>query len=998
MHYKFIFPVIVAWVTGVIFAENTEHHWELKDGTGALNVKDSIGTLNGKIVTPENVTWAREDDRGFFLNFRGGHLEMPHSETMCYREGFIAIIRFSPDFSQMGNSPWMGLFSKGLGYANGYTVMLKSDGSRILIGLSGIKPDYKTVPAKLESNREYTLILALGENRLRLVLDGQLIMDVPAEGSLTVKEQKFYLGGSGGYKYFGNLYSFEIGPYQVEKAKKLIPEKLHQILEGKKDEALKFPPLKLPDPPGTVRISDFARFMPAPLMASGGRMTDRWIFRSEAKMVTPDSGILHPPAGLQAPGIEFDPGLQGQYDLYLGARAVAAPTSIIINLGDDYYWIDAPPGTNIYNYNFEQPIVRNIEMKEKKLRLLGTGMNFYLGYLKLIPSAGARAVDYPPLPGFQVRKTEKPTLAQLERTFQAEIDDKIASGYFIERLYADEKQMPAITPESKKRGYTLSPRNWMDLVFPNSVPDADHEHLKLSMNAAKGEFESAAFIVHALSDLKQLVFSQKGEFKDADGKSIAIQIQPSIVEYGVKRTTNYQGKSEFMRMPYYLEPSFPVDVKAGESRCFFVTAKVPDHLPSGLYTGKFTLEVDSQTEEISLQLRVHDFKLENVDEFDFGFWTDFGETEQAVRAVEDMADFNMTSIVVNSEAVLNIGGGSLDTLKIDFDRSILPKIAETMRERKMNGRIYLCSSGLWYKSRILKEEERDAGYGKLVEQLNNYAARNNWPPIIFFSFDEVLSRPNLLPAFMHEIKLQKSLQLATANDHIWYKTARPYQKQLDEISPFIDIFICRFNTRSLWYVDDWESMMATAKAKNARLVAYNSDNAVTFAQPEAMRFAAGWFFHSSLGRGCSGQMFWTYFNSFGNPYNDLDGADWTYMTPEYDWRKGGPILNYLALREGIDDLRYYQTLEKMIATAKARNIDSSTEEKLLTQLSSSFDMRTFKEKSVYFNSFWDKSYEKDGKRYASGRLNLPNGWTFEDYEQARAHLTEAILQLQNKLK
>ena len=45
-------------------------HWKLKDGTGALTVKDSGSNgINGRISDPEHCAWGQEDDRGFFLSF-----------------------------------------------------------------------------------------------------------------------------------------------------------------------------------------------------------------------------------------------------------------------------------------------------------------------------------------------------------------------------------------------------------------------------------------------------------------------------------------------------------------------------------------------------------------------------------------------------------------------------------------------------------------------------------------------------------------------------------------------------------------------------------------------------------------------------------------------------------------------------------------------------------------------------------------------------------------
>ena len=79
-----------------------------------------------------------------------------------------------------------------------------------------------------------------------------------------------------------------------------------------------------------------------------------------------------------------------------------------------------------------------------------------------------------------------------------------------------------------------------------------------------------------------------------------------------------------------------------------------------------------------------------------------------------------------------------------------------------------------------------------------------------------------------------------------------------------------------------------------------------------------------------------------------------------------------------------------------RGIDTAAAQKLLDNLTGSFDMDEFRKKSVFFNSFWEKAWEKDGKRYASGDYLLPVGWKLADYSNARKQIADAIEQLKSK--
>lgn len=979
---------------------NAHHRWEIKDGNGCQTIRDSIGGLDGTIVNPEKTTWAQEDDRGFFLNIHDGSVEIPDRDDLNYPDGFIAKIRFSADFGASGDAPWLALFSKGAGYQNGYSVMLDANRKKILISLRGITPAHRTVNAELQNNRDYELLLMLGNGKMRIALDGKQLAEYETTGTLTPQKGNLYLGSQRGtYKFYGNLYYFEISPYQSEVADKTLPttksDATSNLLNHPK--AAHFPPLNLTDPPGTVIVSDFSRFSPAPMITASGVSSGQWVFRKEAHMINPDSGILHPPSyGNEI--MELDPQLNDIYDVYIAARAVAAPTKITIGLGNEVQTIHVPAGDSTRHYNLEQPFARNLKMENKLIRLFPANSNFYLGYLKFIPVAQRRSQDYPPIPGFAVEKTSPPTAESLEKTTQEKIREQIASGYFTERKFLEQRKIPEPGPRALQRGFLLFAQPWMDLLFPNSIPEQAEEQLRLTVSAARGEFEPVSFAIHGLRKVAAVQLRQSGKFVNSSGDEMEIKAKLSTVESGIKRTSRYTGQSEFMKMPYYLEPTSQFNLNKGESRQFWITLQVPDNTPGGLYQAEFLLNAENGLieEKILVELTVYPFSLAQAEGYDLGFWTNLANSDEARQTLADMANYGVTSIVVSSSSVLSMEGDSLQNIKINFEQSLLSVVAESFRLHKFPGRIFLLSEGIMEKACSLPPGDQATAYAKLIEQLEHHRKAKQWPKLVYNSYDEVLSRPQLLPDFIAEVKQQKELELTTANDHIWYKTARPYQKEIDEVTNMIDIFLVRFNTRKLWYVDSWENMITEAKRRNVELIAYNSNNALTCSKPEAMRFITGWFFRS-IGAGASGQLIWTYHYVRSSPLNDLDGTDFCYMVPPIGQLKGGPILDYIGFREGVDDLRYIITLENRIEQAQQHNVDSSVAEQLLKTLSGSFDLEQFRNKSVYFDSLWDKTWEKDGKRYASGRFNLPNGWDFEDYDDARRKIAAEILNLQKQL-
>jgi len=91
----------------------------------------------------------------------------------------------------------------------------------------------------------------------------------------------------------------------------------------------------------------------------------------------------------------------------------------------------------------------------------------------------------------------------------------------------------------------------------------------------------------------------------------------------------------------------------------------------------------------------------------------------------------------------------------------------------------------------------------------------------------------------------------------------------------------------------------------------------------AARFGAGYFFET-LGDGVEGEFECLFFQPQGDPYNPLDDmyywheVQWFFPPREAAGRLGGPAIYLAARREGVDDLRYLQTLDALIKQAQTK--------------------------------------------------------------------------------
>ena len=958
--------------------------WKFKDGENSSIIRESSdSSLDGRIYHPELCDWAREDDRGWFFSLRcGGSVRIPHNEKLHFKDGFHARMIFSCDLAKTGSGNFQNLFTKGGDFRQGYSVMVHKNGS-LMLNLRGLKPEYKIVNTGFQSHREYKLDVYVGNGIVRIFVDDKEKAAYQYEGKLdyTGNAKQFFIGQTATYGLTGNVYYFMIESYREPPAQ---PES-----EAGKTEKGTFRSQPLPRPEGTVVFNDFTKFEPASALrfgASYGIPLNIWICREQS--FDKDSiYTMHPPLNLAAPHLTYDPGLKGKYDVFVNVRAVHIETAVQVRLSDMEEWLTVKtrPAEGEAHRNMDLCLMRNVEMDGKKLEIASCGDMSYLSCFKFIP-AGRIAVLPPQDPLGTVKREKRISDKEFNANLQREISDKIASGYLKERFWVESRQEIPVSAVSKNRGFVFFAQPWMELLFAQAKPSADPAQLALNLSAARGEFEPLSFGIHALRPLKEVSLRVSRNF----GKGVSLKI--SQVESMQKRTTNYTGPSEFMTGPQYLEPHETMSVNAGESRQFWITFHVDANAPSGIRQGELILHADGQEERIPVSLEIYPFALCPVTGYDIGFWVALaGESpEELDGMLRNMAEHGMTTLVPGTPFTL--AGEKPGNIRIDFEKSYVTQIAAGYRKFGMTGNLLLpCDPLARYGTDVLK---------RLVKDTEAYAKAHGWPSIIWTSHDEVPSHPELFPAFIANLKALKEVGAKVYADHLWYKTTRPIAQQVAEAAQYVDVFILRYNTRNYFYADTWDQIMAECVEKGKTLYAYNSNNAISFPQTAAMRFASGWFFRS-FGTHSGGQIVWAFNFPSGSPYTDLDRvwADFVYLYPPFGGRKGGPSIDYEAFREGCDDLRYILTLENAINTAREKGKAKAAEQAQMTldKLKNSFDKKRFLKESVYFSSHWDRKWTgSDGKLYAAGNYNLPNGWILPDYDKARKILAAEIMKLNQK--
>ncbi|MBO4345129.1 MAG: hypothetical protein J5833_05210, partial [Victivallales bacterium] len=752
------------------------------------------------------------------------------------------------------------------------------------------------------------------------------------------------------------------------------------------------------DPEGTVIISDFRTFSPKELVVPGSvNNVYKYVFRSDAAFW--GNGIttmLFTPSDCTAPDITFSPRLSGRYDVYLSVRSTSVSSIVQAAVGDDYYRIFTA-GLGAKHRSYEMLLAKGVEMDGKTLSV-APGTNAYVGYFKLIPSDKGR-IDEKFDPAGRVEKGRRMTREDFEECSRRSHEELFRNGVIRERTFVETRECAPASELSRKRGYQLFNRNWMDLLFPNSVPTRDDGSIALSASATPGEYEPVSFAVRGLRDIRGMKLSV-GAWNGPNGGKADIECRVGVVGILYKRSTAYTGNSEVVKGPAYIESADSIaELRAGESRQFWLTMHVPKGTPAGRYKCSLTLSSDGNDERIPLELTVHPFTLERpqIGLSFFGFPSEADEKELD-EAMQDYADHGLTMLFIfEAQHLLSFKGDSADNAAIDWKASRLPFFMDRCRKYGLDRMFILSIAGIYGEAAKYGDRRMDV-FGRFMADIEKHRTANKWPKFYYENFDEALSNPADLQKVLETSDVMAKLSLPMSNDHIWYKTSRPYQKQCDIIAPMTSLFINRFNTRDFWYVDTWEQMQKRCDAEGKLLMAYNSNNAIVFAQPAAARFSFGWF-HRTAGAGCAGHIMYTYKETYGSPYDDLDGncTDWICNYPKWGGYAGGPSLDWESYREGVDDLRYIVTLEKRISKAKAKGIDVAAEKAVLDGIIASFDMKMFSEESIFITPKWDKSWSEGEKHFMSGTYNVPNGWRFDDYDAARAKIAAAIVAMDRKL-
>jgi hypothetical protein len=508
----------------------------------------------------------------------------------------------------------------------------------------------------------------------------------------------------------------------------------------------------------------------------------------------------------------------------------------------------------------------------------------------------------------------------------------------------------------------------------------------LTLSAAPDEFETAAFALVALKPLQNLRFTLT-DLKTAGGAILAKDALSVRRVLPMKVKPRKPEGAKERSVPEWVLPADETSqaLNADESGTFWVTVHVPSDATAGRYAGELAIEAQDVTPvKLPLEVNVRPFKLEAppvtfamLFTYEFRFLDRYDplspkrrpENERAAfiehgkAVVRDLAEHGMNAIFPHS----NMGGPSA-VLRKD-GKLFLPDLEMSLRTAKACG---MTRTPGWFVGRLVNAQYKDTKnfepkrdcelFRELCKRAVEIARAESFQQIIVVPSDEPNDADNKkLPV------AQQLLQAAKDIDGVRFAVTS-FGDSLKKLASLHQVSIFPGGTTA--------EEQAEAKKSGHEVWLYEN-NSTTGHNPAWSRYVFGYL---GWRGGFDGISAWTYPLHTCAPYDERKRVDADGKTiPEFD-RQGRPINTVVweAIREGVDDRRYVETLKSAIAKAP-KGAAADDAQKLLDEIAAGVSIN-FADYGYVHNEYGDPL---PGKRDAA--------W----FAATRERIAETIAKLQN---
>ncbi|MGI6356865.1 MAG: hypothetical protein ACOX6W_17505 [Lentisphaeria bacterium] len=485
---------------------------------------------------------------------------------------------------------------------------------------------------------------------------------------------------------------------------------------------------------------------------------------------------------------------------------------------------------------------------------------------------------------------------------------------------------PTWTEKQKADGLAIFARPWVEPVWPDHFPRAHEINAPVRAFAAQNEYEPLTFTIHPLRNFESLQVTV-GRLVNENGATLPeTAIDLRYVRYMHVRP-NYSTFNIYYRAPDVLMPWRGAQrLIKGENFRVWITVQVEPGTPVGIYTGEVEVKADNTTVAVPISLRVlpiHLLKDESLiygqyyrhpyanmnaapDDFSRSWWRRKAEAEH-----EDMRAIGMNTLVSsigvtesNGRWVVN-GDGFQRVVDLYRKVGFSKPIACSFNVGSIYHKYMKAGMGSHLSLLKMPPDEFFTDVTASVQAIVNEAKRREWPPILFYPIDEPSTNP-LSVAFMTRI-MQAIKAVPGARTYV---TADPAHEQFAPMRPFVDVWCCQPFTFPKDFIE-------RDMAENPGLEYWCYPNHISgendHTPTKGARMTYGFGFWNS---GFRCLIPWIYQSSGGSQWNYLDSSSSDFVNRTDVDGTPIPVTLWVAYREGLDDGRYLNTLEKWIAAAE----------------------------------------------------------------------------------
>lgn len=490
--------------------------------------------------------------------------------------------------------------------------------------------------------------------------------------------------------------------------------------------------------------------------------------------------------------------------------------------------------------------------------------------------------------------------------------------------------LPDVSPADRDRGFLLYHKPYPEVIYPSTNPHPHELNPTLRIFATPGEYEPLTFTLRTLRALEG-VRVEVGDIGPIAGETVDIR----RVRY-MKARPNYRVRHVYRIVPDILERFEALDLPGGESHRFWLTLRVPEDAPPGLYGGVITLTTEDARAEVPVRLRILPIRLREDPDKIYGIyyrhpldsWVNAPDEvskeyffRKAELEHEDMVGHGTRNVTLSAwcrpedeegkfTADWTALGAKIEMARrFDFKPPFVMSINTGGVYRKHMNESY----GSHLRGIKMPPEEFFAEMTRMAAFVESERVKHGWPEFVYYPIDEPSREPTSVQ-FMTE--LLKAIQAAGVKTYV---TADPTHEQFAPLMPFVNVWCTQP------FAPDRETILADMAARDVEYWCYpnhvNGENDHTPVAGARMTYGFG------LWRsGFKALIPWIYQAVMGDPFNYLDSPSQDFFNRSEDDGTPIPVAMWEAYREGYDDYRYVYTLESLIGEARAAGRNAAADE------------------------------------------------------------------------